>query len=183
MFDQDRFIEACRLAVRETDARAAVMELVREAVADPAAVVRGLGEPTRAGVQTLYRGDDLTVLNLMWGPGMDFQPHDHRMWAVIGIYGGQEDNSFFRRQGAGLARYGVRPLRTGDVAPLGADVIHAVRNPLDRITAAIHVYGGDFFGTPRSEWDPVSHVERPYDVEGTLRAFEASNRALEARGG
>ncbi len=28
---------------------------------------------------------------------------------------------------------------------------HAVTNLLDQITAALHVYGGDFFATPRSE--------------------------------
>ena len=64
------------------------------------------------------------------------------------------------------------------MAPLGAAIIHAVTNPLDRITAAIHVYGGDFFATPRSEWDPQSFREQPYSVEDTLRAFEESNRLL-----
>ena len=28
---------------------------------------------------------------------MALNPHDHRMWAVIGMYGGQEDNAFYRR--------------------------------------------------------------------------------------
>jgi hypothetical protein len=46
------------------------------------------------------------------------------------------------------------------------------------VTAAIHVYGGDFFAAPRSEWDPESFEERPYDVEATIRAFEASNKLL-----
>jgi hypothetical protein len=27
--------------------------------------------------------------------------------------------------------------------PLGATIIYAFKNPLDRITVAIHVYGGD----------------------------------------
>ena len=43
------------------------------------------------------------------------------------------------------------------------------------LTAAIHVYGGDFFETPRSEWDPDSLEETPYNVEKTLRLFEESN--------
>ena len=41
----------------------------------------------------------LTVLNVVWAPGMVLPPHDHRMWAAIGIYAGQEDNEFFRRDG------------------------------------------------------------------------------------
>ena len=65
-----------------------------------------------------------------------------------------------------------------DTAPLGASIIHAVVNPLDQITAALHVYGGDFFATPRSEWDPQSLEEKPYSVEHTMRAFEDSNKLL-----
>ncbi|MBI2510276.1 MAG: hypothetical protein HYV99_10020 [Betaproteobacteria bacterium] len=132
----------------------------------------------RAGVETIYRSDDLTILNLCWGPRMVFKPHDHRMWAVIGIYGGREQNIFYRRADKGLTRHGMKELDTKDVVPLGKAIIHAVTNPLDRITGAIHVYGGDFFATPRSEWDPRTFEERPYDVEHTLHAFEEANERL-----
>ena len=37
------------------------------------------------------------MLNVIWGPGMTIMPHDHRMWAVIGVYTGREDNIFWRR--------------------------------------------------------------------------------------
>jgi predicted metal-dependent enzyme (double-stranded beta helix superfamily) len=180
MFDKERFIEDCRAALRETNPRAAMSELVARAVRDPAQVLRSLGEPTRAGVETLYRGPDLTILNLAWGPGMHIRPHDHGMWAVIGIYGGREQNVFYRRAQNGLTQHGIRELNARDVAPLGASIIHAVTNPLDQITAAIHVYGGDFFVTPRSEWDPQTHEERPYDVAHTLKVFEESNARLGA---
>ena len=33
--------------------------------------------------------------------GMALNPHEHRMWAVIGMYGGQEDNAFYRRAAGG----------------------------------------------------------------------------------
>ena len=46
----------------------------------------------------------------------------------------------------------AKTLDTKDVIPLGEAVIHSVTNPLEQITGAIHVYGGDFFATPRSEW-------------------------------
>lgn len=39
-------------------------------------------------------------------------------------------------------------------------------------TGASHVYGGDFFSTARSEFDPDTLAERPYDVERTLALFE-----------
>ena len=179
MFDKDRFIEDCRAALRETRPQEAVRELVARTVSDAAAVVRAL-EPRRAGVETLYRAADLTILNLCWGPRMQIHPHDHRMWAVIGIYGGREENVFFRRAECGLTRHGMKALGVKETIPLGASIIHAVTNPLDQITGALHVYGGDFFATPRSEWDPRSFEERPYDVAHTLRAFEESNAKLAA---
>jgi predicted metal-dependent enzyme (double-stranded beta helix superfamily) len=178
MFDKERFVEQCRAALRETDPRAAIRELVARAVSEPGQIVRALGEPRRSGVETLYRASDLTILNMCWGPRMVFKPHDHRMWAVIGIYGGREQNVFYRRSGQGLARHGAKELDEKDVVPLGETIIHSVINPLDRVTAAIHVYGGDFFATPRSEWDPDTLEERPYDVEATLRAFEEANERL-----
>jgi hypothetical protein len=46
-----------------------------------------------------------------------------------------------------------------------------VANPLRVYAGAIHVYGGDFFNTPRSDWDPDTLQERPYDVERTRKLF------------
>ena len=178
MFEKERFIEDCRAALKDTNAHAAIRELVARAVNEPAQVLRALGEPGRAGVDTIYRSDDLTILNLCWGPRMVFKPHDHQMWAAIGIYTGREENIFYRRAEHGLTRHGTKVLNVKDTVPLGAAIIHAVTNPLDQITAAIHVYGGDFFATPRSEWDPQTFEEHPYDVEHTMRAFEESNDRL-----
>lgn len=178
MFDKARFIEDCRAALKEREAHAAIKELVERAVSDPAGLMKAIGEPARGGVETLYKADDLTILNLCWGPQMVFKPHDHRMWAVIGIYTGREENTFFRRNASGLTRHGVKTMEPKDTTPLGASIIHAVTNPLDKITGAIHVYGGDFFAAPRSEWDPKTLVEQPYDIEHTMRAFEESNARL-----
>ena len=89
-------------------------EIVARAVADPAAVLKGLGEPQIAGVDALYRGEDVTILNVVWAPLMTIMPHDHRTWAVIGVYGGREDNMYWRRigdePGETAGRGGGRPL-------------------------------------------------------------------------
>ena len=97
MFDLDQFIEKCRAAVREDPSHKAVRDVVASAVSDPAAVLAGLGEPKRAEVGKLYHAPDLTILNVVWGPHMTIRPHNHMMWAVIGIYTGREDNIFWRR--------------------------------------------------------------------------------------
>jgi predicted metal-dependent enzyme (double-stranded beta helix superfamily) len=178
MFESERFIEECRAALEESDAQAAVHEVVQKAVSEPGQIVNALGEPQLAGVETIYRAPDLTILNLAWGPQMDLHPHNHLMWAVIGIYGGREDNTFYRRGPEGLTRHGLKTLDAKDTVPLGETIIHSVSNPLDKLTCAIHVYGGDFFDTPRSEWDPETFEEHPYDVEHTIRIFEESNKRL-----
>ncbi len=167
MFDLDQFIEDCRAAVARDDSHRAVRALMEETFADPAAVMAGLGEPTIPGIVPLYRSDTLTILNFIWKPGMVLYPHDHRMWAVIGLYGGQEDNMFWRRlkdDPAGrIEAAGGKSLMTGDVTPLGRDIIHSVRNPLATKSAGLHVYGGDFFGVSRSQWDKEHLTEQAYD--------------------
>jgi len=108
-------------------------------------------------------------------------PHDHRMWAVIGVYTGREDNIFWRRvagEAGGLIEpAGAKSLSERCAEPLGRDVIHSVTNPLGRLTAAIHVYGGDFYGAKRSDWDPENLLERDYDFALHRRMFEEANAA------
>jgi len=179
MFDLDRFIAECQEAVRGTDGQRAVRELVAGAVSEPGEVLRALGEPARAGLNTLYRSDTLTVLNLVWGPHMTLSPHNHGMWAVIGLYTGREDNIFWRRiEEEGVSRVeaaGAKALSAGEAAALGRDIIHSVLNPIPRLTGALHVYGGDFFRPGRSEWDAETLREGPYDAEKTRALFEAAN--------
>ena len=180
MFDLDRFKADCRAAVVDGGGLQPVREVVARAVEDPLAVLKALGEPVRAEVQTLHRAADLTILNVIWGPRMSVMPHNHNMWAVIGIYTGREDNILWRRApdepGGRIEAAGAKALSQRDAFPLGRDIIHSVTNPIGRLTGAIHVYGGDFFAVPRSEWDPERLLEQPYDVQRTLQMFEESNR-------
>jgi predicted metal-dependent enzyme (double-stranded beta helix superfamily) len=180
MFTIERFIEQCRAAIAAADAERTVEELVAEAVSDPASVARALRDPERAGFAVLHRGPELTLLDFASAPWMTFKPHDHSMWSVVGIFSGREDNVFWRRTADGIEARGARSLGTGDVTRLGRDVIHSVVNPIGKMTRAIHVYGGDFFAPPRprSEWDPETLAERPWDLDHTRRLFaEADARA------
>jgi predicted metal-dependent enzyme (double-stranded beta helix superfamily) len=181
MFDLDQFVADCRSALMADKSHKLVREVVARAVSDPAAVLEGLGEPTRGVLKPLYRSDDLTILNIVWAPYMTLMPHNHNMWAVIGIYTGREDNIFWRRLPGGNGRLeaaGASALAKGDAQPLGRDIIHSVTNPIPRLTAAIHVYGGDFFAAERSEWDPETLDEQRWDPERAMRRFEEANRIL-----
>ena len=100
MFTLDQFVSDCRVALKQDASHKFVREVVARAVSDPGAVLKALGEPTRAEMQVLHRSADLTILNVIWAPWMTLLPHNHQMWAVIGIYTGREDNIFWCR-GAG----------------------------------------------------------------------------------
>ncbi len=182
MFDLDRFIAECRDAVAADPSHKAVREVVAHAVSEPAAILGGLGEPSCAGVEALYRGADLTILSVVWAPRMTIMPHNHQIWAVIGVYTGREDNIFWRRvpdaEGGRIEAAGAKSLGERDAEPLGRDIIHSVTNPVSRLTGAIHVYGGDFFAVSRSEWDPETLHEGRYDLEKNMRLFEEANAAF-----
>jgi predicted metal-dependent enzyme (double-stranded beta helix superfamily) len=177
--DIEQLIEECRAAVAGTEAHGTVRELVARAVSDPVALASALGDPEHAGVQVLYQGPDVTVINFTWAPCMSFKPHNHNMWSIVGIYSGREDNVFWRRTEQTIEAAGARSLGAGDVTVLGRDIIHSVVNPIGKLTRAIHVYGGDFFAPPepRSEWDHETLLERPWDMDDTRRLF----REAEAR--
>ncbi len=177
MFEVEEFVTQCRAALSEHTPQLAIKELLERTVADPAAVAKALGPAEAAGLTPLCRGADLTILRVIWAPGMTLFPHEHRMWAVIGLYGGEEQNAFFRRREAGIAPAGGKDLVRSDTVLLGDDVIHAVTNPREIPAEAIHIYGGDFFDTPRSEWDPITLQEREFRVENALRAFAEANSA------
>ena len=134
-----------------------------------------------AGLNVLYRSSHLTVLNVVWPPLITLFPHDHRMWAAIGIFGGREKNAFDRRSGNSLVPSGGKELTEGVVQLLGADVVHAVHDPArSSYTGAIHIYGGDFVGTPRSQWDAETLQEHPYDLDAVHQEFDRAERAFQA---
>ena len=181
MFEVDQFVADCRAAFAGDQTHKGVREVLARAVSDPAAALKGLGEPKRAEVRTLFHSPSLTILNVVWAPMMTVMPHNHNMWAVIGIYSGREDNVFWRRVGDGhrIEAAGAKAQCVGDAEPLGHNIIHSVTNPIPRLTGAIHVYGGDFFGAHRSEWDAETLIEGRYDSERAMRRFEEANEVYQ----
>lgn len=175
-FDLDAFVADCRRLAAGPHAPARVLERMREAIADPAGIAAAVA-PLAAGVGALdaplFRSDDLTVLNVTLAPGLMTIPHDHAMWAVVGIYQGEEVNTFYRPaadgEGAGasdgaLAESNHRSVPAGEAILLGEAVVHAIHNPLPSPTLGLHVYGGDLLGASRRMWDPGLAGAHAYDI-------------------
>lgn len=174
----DNFVQDCIDANRGGDAQGAVLEVLAKAVSDPGKMLAAVGEPAKAGISILYRSTTLTIFSAAWTPQMNLMPHNHLMWANIGIYTGREDNILWRDTDDSIEAVGAKALFEGDAASLPVDAIHSVTNPLLRFTGGIHIYGGDFFNTTRSQWDPETLEEEPSDGDVVREMFERENERL-----
>lgn len=156
----------------------AVREEVDRLISDRTGLHEAIPEPELPAMESLYVSEDLTIMNVVWGPRMYLAPHDHRMWACIGIYGGQEDNQLYRRERGSIVSSGGRSLYAGESIALGEAAVHSVHNPLGRLTGAIHVYGGPFLTEPRSEWEVETMTEQPSSATKAWRLFEEAAKAM-----
>jgi predicted metal-dependent enzyme (double-stranded beta helix superfamily) len=114
MFDLQKFVDACRAALNDPRPAERVETLVKEAISGPAAVrdaienaanVEGQG-PVTFGC----RDSSLSVVDVATPPGLKSPAHNHKMWAVIGVYDGQEHNRFYRYEDGELQEKGERLL-------------------------------------------------------------------------
>jgi predicted metal-dependent enzyme (double-stranded beta helix superfamily) len=171
MFDVACFIAECEAAVATDRGRDVVRDILMAAISNPAGIIAVLGEPKRAGVQALHRSPRLTILHIAWPPSFTQKPHNRLLWAEIGVYSGREDNIFWRRCASdakwSIEAIGAASLCAGSCLSLERDIIHSVTNPLDNVTAGLHVYGGDLSpAAPRSMWDAETLVEHRLITRG-----------------
>jgi len=168
MYTLDSLLDELRQAVRNSDLTA-VAEVVRSAIREKPFVAKF------GSSQLLHSESGLTVLHTVVNPGFVAPPHDHRTWAVIGVYDGQEDNTFYHLIGSSrrIEQTGRRNLKQGEVLTLDVDAIHQIANPLSKKLVALHVYGKNIFEIERSAWDPATGDERPFkltlDARGTVQ--------------
>ena len=184
MFDVEGLVAECRQAIRKPEPAETVTEIIGRTISDPSAIEAAVGRADRYCALVLYKDADLTVQWNVWPPGIAIGAHDHLMWAVIGIYEGQEDNSLFVLDGEHLRPQRRIEATSGTVLTLDADAIHSVRNPLGRFTASLHVYGGDLDSPRRSIWDPsgtIRHSMPPRDVGERFMEEYNRQQAHEAR--
>ncbi len=113
----------------------------------------------------IYMPDDkiFSVMGGIWLPGQATPIHDHLTWALIGIYDGEEHESFYRRMDDGsdpkvavLKKVNERKNKKGHVTVLGKDGIHRIENVSDKPSLSVHVYGLDIGNTKRHTYDPAT---------------------------
>jgi len=184
-FSVDQFIADCLTARREGQSAVAVREVLDRTVAMPAPLTATIGSAIRQpSFATWFNSEELTILHVVWPPGVDLFPHDHQMWAAIGIYGGREDNRLFRRLADGkLEQRAEKTMLSGDTVLLGDDTVHAVANPGREWTAAIHIYGGDYFADGRHMWPDASGKPVPFATDRLVDVLESAAEAARGQAG
>lgn len=185
-FDLQQFTQFCLDQLSSETPQKNIAEELQVIIQKPHELMAEIGQPTQSAIQKFYVSDELTIVNVVWAPKMTLLPHNHNMWAIIGVYSGREDNIFWRRcksDSKQVEAAGAKSLAAGELAALGKDLIHSVTNPSDQFTGAIHIYGGNFFDMPRSEWETETLMEKPYDIQKNLKLFELENQIAKIRAG
>jgi predicted metal-dependent enzyme (double-stranded beta helix superfamily) len=181
MFDSDELVARCREALSDPEPVLAVRDVVARAVSESQRLPEAL-LASRGGPVTWVQSPELTVQAIVWPQGLVTPPHEHRMWAVVGVLSGREDHELWRTTPGGLERAGGRGVEAGDVILLGADCVHAVCNPCSYPTVGVHVYGGDLENTPRREWDFDGYNEHLFDLAAVRRFIAAMGERAKALG-
>ncbi len=180
-FGRNNEIEDLVAQIRKSlpEGQAGVADTLRRLTSRPGKLIDILGEPQEGGITPLYNDSQITIFNIVWAPLMVLRPHDHNMWATIGVYGGREDNVFWEHTDGTIRPNGADSFGRGDVGSLSSDAIHSVINPMQKLTGAIHVYGGDFYAPGRSQWEGEDLKQRPFDQAGLIRHFKESNNRFQ----
>lgn len=186
---REDLVRRARAALSRPEPAATVAELLREAIAGPPAEVRRalLGDATDApsaartaplGMRVLVDSPELTIFHASLPPRFVNAPHDHRAWAVVAVYEGEERNVFYERRDASLQPVRELVATAPHVVVMAADAIHAIENRLATPSYAIHSYGNAHFHAARSMWHPATLEEQPRDET----VFHAWSRDLIDRG-
>ena len=74
--DVTQLITACKAALKEDLPTKSVREAVTRAVSNEKAAIKALGKLNRGGVNKIFVSDELTILNIVWSPGLKIMPHN-----------------------------------------------------------------------------------------------------------
>ena len=163
----DEFVAQCVATVTTSPEPTATRDVVEQAVRDQSLVSELSLDP---GVRILHGSEDLTILHVVMsgrpvGAG-DPIPHNHLIWAMIGVTHGSEHNQLFRRAIDSIKPSSEHVVEAGSVFFMDQDAIHAVKNPsTEQVSSALHVYGGDLIGAAKSMWCEPYMSELPFDFQ------------------
>jgi hypothetical protein len=159
-------VASCTQAREAADPMKAMRDLLEGWRGDIAAIAAALDfVPGMGGNanQVFYRSPDLTLLKVRFPNGRRTPPHDHGTWAMILLLSGEEKNTLYRREPAGLRKAGEVTLTRGAILPMREEIVHVAECLGDVPAVGLHVYGGDIMALPRRMWNPQTLEEHALD--------------------
>ena len=118
------------------------------------------------GQWLVFRAADrsLSLFSLVVPPGSMTPVHDHLAWGLVGLYGGNQDEEFYRPREGGLDVLRRRPLGRGDFYALlpPQNDIHRVRTTSDVTSVSIHLLANDTGCVARHTFDEQTGEARPF---------------------
>ena len=163
-FTMDSFVANLRAAAADPHPARAINAVMKEAVADPAAVAAQV--PEYEGEElALLETDELSAYCARFFAGQLVPPHNHKMPAFIGVYEGAEVNQLFRHDASGLTLVAEKHVGPGETLSIGGEGIHGVYTKGGQDSFALHVYLGSLKTVSRSLFDPETGREIPYTDE------------------
>lgn len=94
------------------------------------------------------------VTAVTFAPGTLTAIHDHRVWGVVGVYQGYEEQVMYKHEGQKLVQTAKITSYEGECSYLlpPDEEIHSVFNPNEQCAVSLHVYGADIAQVPRRQF-------------------------------
>lgn len=171
------FVAAVRERIDRADSPSAACELISPRFADLLTDRDWLPERFQApaadsgmgwgiGQWLIFRAADrsLSLFSLVVPAGAMTPVHDHLAWGLVGVYGGKQDEEFYRPGGGGLELLRRRPLDPGDFYTLlpPRDDIHRVRTTSQETSVSIHLLANDTGCVWRHTYDERTGEASPF---------------------
>ncbi len=118
----------------------------------------------------LYReGERLALFTLVLPPGAATPVHDHLAWGLVGLHGGRQRETFYRRLGDDGERAELTTVRDAEMGrgdyyrlvPPEND-IHAVETVSDEPSVSVHLLGADVGCIERHAYDTAEDAVDPF---------------------
>ena len=164
IFTPDTFVTRTRAAAASEQPVRAINAVMREAVADPAAVAACVPE-YEGDELALFESDEVSIYCARFFAGEVVPPHNHKIPAFIGVYEGTEVNRLFRHDAHGLRMVAEKHIGPGETLSIGSEGIHGVYASGGKDSLGLHVYLGALKSVSRSIFHPESGRELPFTDE------------------
>lgn len=151
-FTLDGFLERLKTAAGGEDAATQTYQVMQQVFEHHLETASGVFSALDDDVM-LYEDATISIWHYRMPTGVVVPPHDHQVYAIIGVYEGVEANHFYTLKQGELVCDAINQVGQGTAILIQPDSIHSVQTGNNRRSCAIHIYLGAFTKVERSRFD------------------------------